>query len=89
MKNKTNYNHRLFQTMLNVGEINIDKIVDCKVLENGNYCLSAVGLGYVCDGLGEHLIIVDCEISKDAYLISKSCSYVSVVSSTKMMFLLQ
>ena len=77
------YNKMQFQQILNIGEINIDNIVDWKVLDNGNYCISAVGMGDVGDGLGEQLIIVDCEISKDAYLISKSYSYVSSVSSSE------
>jgi len=77
------YNQKQFQQILNIGEINIDNIVDWNVLENGNYCISAVGMGDVGDGQGEQLIIVDCEISKDAYLISKSYSYVSTVSSNQ------
>lgn len=69
-----------FEQLLNVGEVTIETIVDWKVLENGNYAISAVGMGDLGDGQGQQLLIVDCEISNDAFLISKSYSYV-VVSS--------
>lgn len=75
------YNQKQFQQILDIGEINVDNIVDWSILENGNYSISAVGMGDGGDGLGEQLIIVDCEITKDAYLISKSYYYVSTVSS--------
>ena len=67
--------------LLNVTSIGEKDVVECNILDNGNYQIIAVGMGDT--GGGEQKIISECEITCDGYLVSKTYYYMDEVDESQ------
>ena len=61
--------------IFNVTSIGEKDVVECNILDNGNYQIIAIGMGDTGGDMGEQKIISECEITSDGYLVSKTYYY--------------
>lgn len=71
-----------FSDLMNISKITKDSIVDYEELENGNYGIISIGIGNVGGDTADQEILVECELTKDARLVSLTFNYIQYISNS-------
>ena len=72
-----------FSDFMNISKITKDSIVSYEELDNGNYSIISIGDGNIGGSTADQEMVVECELTKDARLLSLTFNYLQYSSDIK------